>query len=1411
MRRSSKAKFLIVLALASLVIVSLLAGSQRLVGDGAISGPPDKVAPGNPVLGSRLHNLDARIESGEISVAEAARESPISLGDSVAVAIHVEGNSDDVAAFLQGNDGDPRNVREGYIEAYVPVPLLTKLSKQPGVVRVREIVPPRSNQGGATNQRTGEHGSPSWHEGGYRGQGIKVGIIDVGFKDFGRLMGTELPAQVKARCYTTIAFHSPSLWGCETTLLGIREVFAGSGDHGTMVAEALIDVAPEVSLYIANPYTPADIRDTVDWMIADGVSVINYSSGWLFGGPGDGTSPYANDPLRTVDRAVASGAVWVSAAGNEARRTWFGAYSDPDQDGYISFDTGFNLEENSMKLSSGDPVVVQLRWEDKWGGAASDLDLQLVSQASEWIDRDVIFGIGLPPPVRTLAATYFRRDGLEVASDDTQSGSPGDVPLEWLIFVPKTEGIYSLRIVHRSGPEPQWIQMMVSPGVVNQIGYHTWERSIISPAESSNPGMLAVGAAPWYNVNVLEPYSSRGPTPDGRVKPDIISVTCGESSLSPLNSRQQGFCGTSQAAPHVAGMAALVRQRFPNYGPEEVVEYLKGHAEQKGDEHPNNSWGHGLARLPELGSGCQRTLAIEGLNFGGWAEGCSSQVHGRGYAQYYSLVVLQPARVTLSLESGDADPYLYLRSGYVSTGPPLYENNDMEPGHPGSQIAAELRPGTYTLEATTRLPGQTGSFTLEVQVGQAASNSQEDGTKESLDVQRSCISAEDLQASGNNPDALELPLCDDTFRLGQEGIAADRAALVALYHATDGPNWIDSTNWLSEKPLRSWYGVLTDESGRVIQVHVRENGLSGSIPAEIGNMEKLKGLDLEKNRLTGDIPSSMSLLTNLEYVELNGNLLTGGLEHALGDLPKLKRLILKDNQFSGEIPVQLAQLTSLEWLDLSHNDFTGEIPEELGALSNLRILWLGGNRLEGEIPVALADLDRLESLGLGSNQLTGEIPEELGNMSNLEQLMLLQNRLEGEIPAELGMLSNLSTLFLDHNNLSGDIPQELGYLYNLDFLQLHPNALTGCIPHGLRDVKENDDLSLLDLPFCKSTNEPLPVPRTCVSAEDLQASGNDPEALGLPVCEEASGQDLEGIAADRAALVALYHATRGPEWIDNTNWLSEKPLWSWHHVRTDDSGRVIQVHLDGNGLSGTIPAEVGNMKKLRELDLSQNWLTGEIPPSLSLLTNLEVLNLGWNLLTGGLERGLEDLPNLEWLLLEGNQFGGEIPVELAQLTSLQWVYLGHNDFIGEIPAELGMLSNLRFVQLQGNRLEGEIPVALANLDRLQLLNLADNRLTGEIPKELGNMSSLQELKLFDNGLSGEIPAELGMLSNLSTLFLNNNNLSGDIPQELGNLYKLESLELYGNALSGCIPHGLRDLKENDNLSLLDLPFCKSTN
>ena len=103
---------------------------------------------------------------------------------------------------------------------------------------------------------------------------------------------------------------------------------------------------------------------------------------------------------------------------------------------------------------------------------------------------------------------------------------------------------------------PDWIQLEVrAPGAIEHF---TIRGSITNPADSANPGMLAVGAAHyWETDTAVTSYSSQGPTPDGRVKPDIVGTDCGETVSYPRylrGSHECWFSGTSQASPHVAGM-----------------------------------------------------------------------------------------------------------------------------------------------------------------------------------------------------------------------------------------------------------------------------------------------------------------------------------------------------------------------------------------------------------------------------------------------------------------------------------------------------------------------------------------------------------------------------------------------------------------------------------------------------------------------------------------------------------------------------------------------------------------------------------------------------------------------------------------------------------------------------------------
>ena len=73
---------------------------------------------------------------------------------------------------------------------------------------------------------------------------------------------------------------------------------------------------------------------------------------------------------------------------------------------------------------------------------------------------------------------------------------------------------------------------------------------------------------------------------------------------------------------------------------------------------------------------------------------------------------------------------------------------------------------------------------------------------------------------------------------------ADREALAALYHATDGPNWRNNTNWLSDAPLDEWHGVSTS-AGSVIGLDLLDNQL---IPPELGSLANLEWMNLGGNR-----------------------------------------------------------------------------------------------------------------------------------------------------------------------------------------------------------------------------------------------------------------------------------------------------------------------------------------------------------------------------------------------------------------------------------------------------------------------------------------------------------------------------------------------------------------------------------
>ena len=373
----------------------------------------------------------------------------------------------------------------------------------------------------------------------------------------------------------------------------------------------------------------------------------------------------------------------------------------------------------------------------------------------------------------------------------------------------------------------------------------------------------------------------------------------------------------------------------------------------------------------------------------------------------------------------------------------------------------------------------------------------------------------------------------------------DRAVLVELYNATNGPNWTDSTNWNSSAPVGEWYGVSTDGAGRVTGLHLGENQLSGPIPSSLGSLTRLEYLDLYTNQLTGSIPSSLGSLARLRQLNLADNQLTGSIPTSLGDLTRLVNLWLDGNQLSGPIPASLGRLTRLEILALYSNQLSGPIPASLGSLTRLADLALDGNQLSGPIPASLGSLTRLGHLGLGGNRLSGPIPASLGSLSRLERLGLPGNQLSGPIPASLGSLTDLQALLLEDNSLSGSIPAWLGDLTRLEYLNLRNNDLSGSIPSSLGNLTNLKDLAL----------------------HDNDMSGSIPSSLG-------NLTNLGGLALDDNNLSGPIPPSLG-------RLTNLRGLW-----------------LNGNDLTGSIPPDLANLANLEDFWLTYNRLSGSIPAAL---------------------------------------------------------------------------------------------------------------------------------------------------------------------------------------------------------------------
>ena len=681
----------------------------------------------------------------------------------------------------------------------------------------------------------------------------------------------------------------------------------------------------------------------------------------------------------------------------------------------------------------------------------------------------------------------------------------------------------------------------------------------------------------------------------------------------------------------------------------------------------------------------------------------------------------------------------------------------------------------------------------------------------------------------------------------------DRAALMALYEATGGPGWANSAHWASQGPLHQWYGVTVSTRGRVIELSLQENRLTGELPAELGDLPELRNLRLWSNELTGEIPPELARLTELEQFAVGGNRLHGLIPEWLADFRNLSELHISTNSFTGPLPPWLGELP-LRRLILGNNRFDGDIPEELGNLGNLRAFWLGGNNLTGCIPDALrkvpdndfpasgvpfcADGTLVSAPRATPTPAPTELPTttpqpEVAGVKYIDdpEVPYLKWEIGPEVPEEqyqylrsgvldmhryatsLGLppLPDYATFYVYH-----DIESAARTLARLERRRLEdarqkfvPDGWAGVA--GLEPEDEDSGWIMANLLAYARYHEPRRYMRVAahelshVFQYTLQKHGRfDPTHQEVRVIGPAWMQ--EGFAvfhSDRALAmggVVPYEQSR-----QKLIGQSRQVDVQLEETETYDGLRAGPGRYDMAAMASELLAA-----KAGEEALISFWtLLGPDTPW------REAFEAAFGMTVEEFYRLFEEHRADGFPELDLPDIAPRAPLATADREALAalydatgGVYWEKNDnWLTDEPGTNwhGVTADregyVTVLNLRDNRLSGELPPELGNLSRLRELRLRDNQLNGEIPPELGNLSNLEVLSLVRNRLSGPIPPSLGNLAFLKELSIRGNELNGEIPSTLANLSLLRSFSVGVNELTGEIPSWLGDLPDLQSIHL----------
>lgn len=504
------------------------------------------------------------------------------------VEVDVRGDAQSVGAAINKVGGRSIAVAHGARTAVVPRSALSMLAAAPGVAAVDQPVRAFTD---STSEGVAASNAQVWQAAGQSGAGAAVGIADGGFANLSsEITAGNLPASLVH--YVDDPTNPANQNHCADE---------NNSDHGTAVTEIIHQMAPGADLYlycIDNTTGFAQAEQQIQ--SAGNIKIVNSSLGFPGDSRGDGTGD-PSSAAATVKTARQAGILWIQSAGNNGLDHWTGTLKDADHDGLVDINgttctTSVCNEWDGVFVSPGSGASLVLKWDD-WPTVPTAVPLTLMAYGAQCVDAACTSEQPLNngDPI-TASQQAGQPPVLHVdVSNDSAFDQEWDVYLSIGVGVPAV----SYDLSYWGGVSGSYLSGLNAARAAAD--------SVTEPADS--PYALAAGAVDVHTDTTtggcdlpedvgasypLEAYSSQGPTIDGRVKPDIAGFDNVTSNLSDLDP----FCGTSAAAPHVAGAAALVAAANPTMDAAQLQNFLEQRANSGSPNNPpDNEIGHGVLNL----------------------------------------------------------------------------------------------------------------------------------------------------------------------------------------------------------------------------------------------------------------------------------------------------------------------------------------------------------------------------------------------------------------------------------------------------------------------------------------------------------------------------------------------------------------------------------------------------------------------------------------------------------------------------------------------------------------------------------------------------------------------------------------------------------------------------------------------